>query len=80
MGVSALIFSKDRVENVVKLAEKLKNYVDEIVVIDSSEKEKFEWMKEKISFAKVYWFPPLGIADFYYKIGLELCQNEWICT
>ncbi|MCX7998580.1 MAG: hypothetical protein N3A69_06445 [Leptospiraceae bacterium] len=68
----------NRVENVVKLAEKLKKYVDEIVIIDSSDREKFELMKEKIPYAKIYWFPPLGMADFYYKIGLELCTNDWI--
>ncbi|MEM2086535.1 MAG: hypothetical protein QXP28_01405 [Archaeoglobaceae archaeon] len=76
--ISALIFSMNRVENVVKLSEKIKGYVDEIVIIDSSDKEKFEEMKNRIPYARIYWLPPLGMADFYYKIGLELCKNEWI--
>ncbi|MEM0265826.1 MAG: hypothetical protein QXM23_00885 [Archaeoglobaceae archaeon] len=76
--ISALIFSMNRVENVVKLSEKIRDYVDEIVIIDSSDKEKFEEMKNNIPYAKIYWLPPLGMADFYYKIGLEICKNEWI--
>ncbi|MEM3505563.1 MAG: hypothetical protein QW532_04985 [Archaeoglobaceae archaeon] len=48
------------------------------MIIDSSDKEKFEEMKNRIPYARIYWLPPLGMADFYYKIGLELCKNEWI--
>ncbi len=51
--ISALIFSMNRVENVVKLSEKIKDYVDEIVIIDSSDKEKFEGMRKKIPYAKI---------------------------
>ncbi|MEM1671531.1 MAG: hypothetical protein QXT86_05725 [Archaeoglobaceae archaeon] len=76
--ISALIFSMNRVENVVKLSEKIKDYVDEIVIIDSSDKEKFEEMKNRIPYAKIYWLPPLGMVELYYKIGLELCKNDWI--
>lgn len=75
---SALIFSMNRVEDVIKLANKIKNYLDEIVVIDSSEKEKFELLKNKIPFAKIYWLPPLGMVELYYKIGLDVCNDDWI--
>jgi hypothetical protein len=78
MKVSALIFSMNRVENVVSLVEKIKPYVDEVVIVDSSKKEKHEFLKEKLKDARIYWFPPVGMADLYYKIGLDLCSNEWV--
>jgi len=78
MKVSALIFSMNRVENVVSLVEKIKPYVDEVVIVDSSKKEKHEFLKEKLKDARIYWFPPVGMADLYYKIGLDLCNNEWV--
>jgi len=37
--ISALIFSMNRIENVVRLAEKIRPYVDEIVIVDSSNKK-----------------------------------------
>ncbi|MEG9195084.1 MAG: hypothetical protein V6S10_07175 [Candidatus Methanoglobus sp.] len=58
MKVSALIFSMNRVESVVRLVEKIKPYVDEVVIVDSSKKEKHEFLKEKLKDAKIYWFPP----------------------
>jgi len=76
--VSALIFSMNRVENVVSLVEKIKPYVDEVVIVDSSKKEKHEFLKEKLKDARIYWFPPVGLVDLYYKIGLDLCSNEWV--
>jgi hypothetical protein len=78
MKVSALIFSMNRVENVVSLVEKIKPYVDEVVIVDSSKKEKHEFLKEKLKDARIYWFPPLGVVELYYKIGLDLCNNEWV--
>ena len=68
----------NRVESVVRLVEKIKPYVDEVVIVDSSKKEKHEFLKEKLKDAKIYWFPPVGMADLYYKIGLDLCSNEWV--
>lgn len=76
--ISALIFSMNRVGDVIKTSEKLRDYLDEIIVIDSSEKEKFNLLKNEIPYAKVYWLPPLGMADLYYKIGLQLSSNDWI--
>ena len=76
--ISALIFSMNRVENVLRLAEKLKDYVDEVVIIDSSDKEKFEELKKRLSFARIYWLPPIGVVELYYRIGLELCKGEYI--
>lgn len=67
--ISALIFSMSRVENVLRLAEKLKDYVDEVVIIDSSDKEEFEELRKRLSFARTYWLPPIGVVELYYRVG-----------
>jgi GT2 family glycosyltransferase len=54
MKVSALIFSMNRVENVVSLVEKIKPYVDEVVIVDSSKKEKHKFLKEKLKDARMW--------------------------
>jgi len=78
--ISALIFSMNRVENVVRLAEKIRPYVDEIVIVDSSNKKNRKILEERLKDDKIriYWFPPAGIVELYYEIGLELCSNEWV--
>ncbi|MFN3805203.1 MAG: glycosyltransferase [Pyrobaculum sp.] len=76
--ISALIFSMNEVEEVTRLTERLKGYVDEIVIVDSSDREKFEELKRRLPYARIYWLPPIGMADLYYKIGLELCKGEYI--
>ena len=58
MKILTLIFSMNRTENVIKLANLIKDYVDEIVIIDSSLRRNFEILKRKLKFAKVYWLPP----------------------
>lgn len=68
----------NRIKQVIKLANKLKSYVDEVVIIDSSRKKDYELLKRKLKFAKVVWLPPVGMADLYYKIGLDLTSYEWI--
>jgi len=78
MGISTIIFSMNRVENVVKLAEKVRPYVDEIVIIDSSKKENHQSLKKQLEYAKLYWFPPLGMPELYYKFGLDFCSHEWV--
>ena len=78
MKISALIFSMNRIENVIKLAKLIKDYVDEIVIIDSSSRRNFEILKRKLKFAKIYWLPPIGMADLYYQIGINLCSHDWI--
>ena len=74
---SLLVFSKDR--DISKKVKKYKKYFDEVVIIDSSN-EKIRKKLEKLKNKKVkyIWVPPLGIADFYYMIGLKECKYDWI--
>lgn len=59
--VSALIFSMNRIENVIRLANKLRDYVDEIVIVDSSDRRNYEILRRKLKFARIYWLPPIGM-------------------
>ncbi|MDK2876579.1 MAG: hypothetical protein PWQ22_989 [Archaeoglobaceae archaeon] len=76
--ISALIFSMNRVENVIKLANKLKDYVDEIVIVDQSSDQNYKKLKENLDFCNIYWIPPIGVAELYYKVGMSLCKYDWI--
>jgi hypothetical protein len=42
------------------------------------EKLKMRIFEGEAKNARIYWFPPVGMADLYYKIGLDLCNNEWV--
>jgi len=77
-GVSALIFSMNKVDRVIKLATKLRDFVDEIVIIDSSKREYYEILRQKLGFARVYWVPPSGCVELLYQLGINLTKNNWI--
>ncbi|MEM0476633.1 MAG: glycosyltransferase [Candidatus Aenigmatarchaeota archaeon] len=80
--ISALIFSINEYELVKPKVELLYPYVDEIVIIDSStdknQKKLMKNLSKKYKKVKVVWLPPIGIADFYYKIGINECKYDWI--
>ncbi|MEM0242862.1 MAG: glycosyltransferase family A protein [Candidatus Aenigmatarchaeota archaeon] len=80
--ISALIFSINEYELVKPKVELLYPYVDEIVIIDSStdknQKKLMKNLSKKYKKVKVVWLPPIGIADFYYKIGISECKYDWI--
>lgn len=81
-GISALIFSIDEYELISKQIRVIYPYVDEIVIIDSSIKENQKKLMKDLekSYRKVrvVWLPPIGIADFYYKVGINECKYDWI--
>ncbi|MEM5820127.1 MAG: glycosyltransferase [Candidatus Aenigmatarchaeota archaeon] len=80
--ISALIFSINEYELIKPKVELLYPYVDEIVIIDSStdknQKKLMKNLSKKYKKVKVVWLPPIGIADFYYKIGINECKYDWI--
>lgn len=82
--ISALIFSINEYELIKPKVELLYPYVDEIVIIDSStdktQKRLMKSLEKKYKKVRVIWLPPLGVADFYYKIGINECKYEWILT
>ncbi|MEM5828607.1 MAG: glycosyltransferase [Candidatus Aenigmatarchaeota archaeon] len=80
--ISALIFSINEYELVRNQIKLIYPYVDEIVIIDSStdktQKRLMKNLEKKYKKVRVVWLPPIGIADFYYKIGINECKYEWI--
>jgi len=81
-GVSVLIFSLNEYELIKPKVELLYPYVDEIVIIDSStdkkQKRLMKSLEKKYKKVRVVWLPPLGIVEFFYKIGIDECKYEWI--
>jgi len=81
-GISALIFSMNEYKLVKKQIKLLYPYVDEIVIIDSStdknQKRLMKNLEKKYKKVRVIWLPPLGIVEFFYKVGMKECKYEWI--
>lgn len=77
--VSTVIYTKDAPDRVAKIVKKIKDYVDEIIVIDSSSPENFEELKRLVGKnARIYNLPALGIVEPFQKIGAKLAKNDWI--
>jgi len=79
--VSVVIYTKDNPEKVIKLHSKLRNFFDDIVIIDSSNPQNFRKIYDKIGGAKnarIFNLPPLGIVEPYHKIGAQLVKHKWI--
>jgi hypothetical protein len=61
----------NRVETVVKLAEKVRPYVDEIVIIDSSKKENHQSLKNSLNMPNYIGFLRLGCPN-------SIISLDWI--
>jgi len=82
-GISLLSFSKDDIDNIKELIEDMYNYVDEIVLIDSSNKENkkrlFDFKKKNnYKKLKIYWVVPLGFVEPLRMYGINKCSFEWV--
>ncbi len=81
--LSLLTFSRGYVDRVFSMIEDLYDVVDEIVLIDSSDKEerkKLHAMKKKRRWSKlkIVYIVPLGFVELYRPYGLSLCKNDWV--
>ncbi len=82
-GLSLLIFSRDDTEFAKDLIYDLKEFVSEIVIIDSSldyEHQNLKsWVEELTGVSiRVYFVPPLGYPDMMRPYGISKCSNDWI--
>ena len=75
-----LIFSRNDTNNALGLADSLHGIANEIVIIDSSNKEAHETLAKeaKKRGIKVYYAIPLGYADPLRHYGISKCKDEWI--
>lgn len=81
--VTLLIFSRNDTLAARELVSDMLNYVSEIVIIDSSEKEEhieFKKWAEKMNhgLVRVYYIIPLGYPDMLRPYALTKCSNQWI--
>jgi len=75
-----LIFSRNDTKNAIDLADSLHGIANEIVIIDSSDKEAHETLanEAKKRGIKVYYTIPFGYVEPLRPYGLSKCKNEWI--
>ncbi len=77
--ISAVIYTINNPDRVINLVNDIVDYVEEVVVIDSSSPENFDRLSKNLEGkAKLYNLIPLGIVEPFQKVGAELCKNEWI--
>ncbi|MEM0480615.1 MAG: glycosyltransferase [Candidatus Aenigmatarchaeota archaeon] len=78
--ISCLIFSINEYELIRQKINLLYPYFDEIVIIDSSTDKLQKKLMKRLENKKVrvVWLPPLGMADFFYYIGIKECKGKWI--
>jgi hypothetical protein len=78
--ISALIITKDAYDKVKNLCNLLDPYVDEIVIVHSSEYISQRFKEISLEFPKVYatYKPQFGYVEAYYKEGIKLCKHDWI--
>lgn len=81
--ISLLIFSINEVSEVISLAREMYRFVDEIVVIDSSDRKNMirlniKRRKAKLDKMRIFHAPALGYAEPYREYGISKCKNDWI--
>ena len=79
--ISALIFSRNNIAELIALIEDIKEHVDQIVVIDSSSRDKFNFLKDQEKRYKklnVYYFVALGYLEPARPYGLKKCKCDWV--
>lgn len=81
--LSLLIFSRDEAKKVISLAKEMYRIVDDVVVIDSSERKNFarlqaEVSSKKLAKVKLFHTIALGYAEPLRTYGISKCKNKWI--
>ena len=80
-ALSLLIFSRNDTANALDLAKSMLNTVDQVVVIDSSDKEEHKKLIEKSSQnhkIEVYYTVPMGMTEPIRYYAFTKCKNEWV--
>jgi len=78
--ISLLMFNRNENEGIIKNVKLLKDAVDEIVVIDSSDPEKYERLKKSLKLFNVKLFRtlPLGSQDPLFYYGISKVSSEYV--
>jgi len=75
-----LIFSRNDTKNAIDLANSLHSIANEIIIIDSSDREGHETLanEAKKRGIKVYYTIPFGYVEPLRPYGVSKCKNEWV--
>jgi hypothetical protein len=78
--ISLLMFNRNENEGIIRNVKLLKDAVDEIVVIDNSDPEKYKQLKNSLKNFKVKLFRtlPLGYVEPLYYYGINKTTSEYI--
>lgn len=81
--ISLLIFSINEVNEVISLVKEMYRIVDDIVVVDSSDKRnldrlEIEKRKNKLDRMSIFHTVALGYAEPFREYGISKCKNDWI--
>jgi hypothetical protein len=78
--ISLLMFNRNENEGIIRNVNLLKDAVDEIVIIDSSNPEKYKQLKNSLKNLKVKLFRtlPLGHVEPLYYYGINKTTSEYI--
>jgi glycosyltransferase involved in cell wall biosynthesis len=82
-NLSLLIFSRNDVEDAIALARDMYGNVNDIVIIDSSDRKehaRLKQMKMKLHLSKlrIYYVVALGYPEPLRQYGFNKCKNDWI--
>lgn len=82
-GLSVIIFSRNYPERTIGAIKDIYDYVDEIVLVDSSDsKERKELLKSKKDNVwkklNIYYIVPMGFVELYRGYAISKCSKDWI--
>ena len=77
-GVSAVIMSFRNPGRVVALANMVRDYVDEVIIVHTGPRSALEGLKMRVPFAKVLDLPDLGTIGLYLGVAISSASNNWI--
>lgn len=82
-GLSVILFSRNYPERTIGAIRDIYKYVDEIILVDSSEaagrkellvsKRENKWNK-----LKIYYMVPLGFVELYRSYAINKCSRDWV--
>jgi len=82
-GISTLIFNKDNVNDLIELVNEIRDFSNEIVIIDSSNDKNLRLIYNEIARSwknkvRLYHLVPMGHPEPYQQYGLRKCRYEWV--